>query len=310
MIGKTISHYKILEKLGEGGMGVVYKAQDTNLDRYVALKFLPPYISGDEEGKKRFIYEAKTASALDHVNICTIHEIGETKDGQLFTTMGYYDGETLKQKIARGPLKIHEAVEIAIQVAQGLSRAHESDIIHRDIKPANIMITKRDEVKIVDFGIAKLSGRSRITKTGTTLGTTAYMSPEQTRGVTLDHRIDIWSLGVMLYEMLTGKLPFDGDYDQAIIYSINNEDPKSTKQLRSDIPLEIENIILRALMKDPGTRYPSMTKMLGALKLYRRSQIEPDSETSFIRSLKYSLKKQQVLIPAILIFAEQFGINP
>ena len=182
MIGTTISHYKILEKLGEGGMGVVYKAEDTKLDRFVALKFLPRHLSQSEEEKKRFIHEAKAASALDHNNICTIHEIDETEDGQMFIAMASYDGESLKEKIERGPMAIDEAIDVATQISQGLAKAHSKEIIHRDIKPANLLITEDDVVKIVDFGLAKLAGRTMLTKEGTTLGTASYMSPEQTQG--------------------------------------------------------------------------------------------------------------------------------
>jgi serine/threonine-protein kinase len=181
MIGKKISHFKILEKLGQGGMGIVYKAQDVKLDRFVALKFLPPHLTTSEEEKQRFIHEAKSASALQHNNICAIHEIDETEDGQLFICMDYYEGETLKKKIEPGQLlSIDEILDIAIQIATGLARAHESNITHRDLKPANIMITNRSEVKIVDFGLAKLAGQTKLTKEGTTLGTIAYMSPERT----------------------------------------------------------------------------------------------------------------------------------
>ena len=222
MIGLTISHYKILEKLGEGGMGVVYKAQDLSLDRDVALKFLPSELTLDPEAKERFIHEAKAASALDHNNICTVHEIAETGDGQIFIVMGYYKGETLKNKIERGPLPVDEAVSITSQAAQGLAKAHEAGIVHRDIKPANIIVTKDGVAKILDFGLAKVSGRTLLTKSGTTFGTAAYMSPEQARGEAIDSRSDIWSLGVTIYEMLAGKRPFESDYDQALVYSILN----------------------------------------------------------------------------------------
>jgi len=215
MIGKTISHYKIIEKIGEGGMGVVYKAEDTKLKRTVALKFLPPVLSIDSEVKERFIHEAQAASSLDHPNICTIHEINETEDGQLFIVMACYEGEILKFKIDNCQLTIQESIDIAIQIAQGLTKAHEKGIIHRDIKPANIFITNDGIVKILDFGLAKLSGQIELTKTGTTVGTVAYMSPEQARGEPVDHRTDIWSLGTIIYEMLTGLLPFKGEYEQA-----------------------------------------------------------------------------------------------
>ncbi len=227
MIGKTISHYKILEKFGEGGIGVVYKAEDLKLKRIVALKFLSPDLTRDPEAKERFIQEAQAASALDHPNICNIHEIDETKpapadagDGQMFICMAYYDGETLKKKIARGQLSVDSVIDIPIQIAQGLIKAHEHGIVHRDIKPGNIMITKDGMVKILDFGLAKLAGQVRLTKTGTTIGTIAYMSPEQARGKEVDHRSDIWSYGVLLYELLTGQLPFRGEYEAAIIDEI------------------------------------------------------------------------------------------
>ncbi len=224
MIGQTISHYKILEKLGEGGMGIVYMAEDTKLDRLVALKFLPRHLSQSEEEKQRFIHEAKAASALDHNNICTVYEIGETKpatgkpgDGQMYIAMAYSEGESLKEKIERGPMAIEEAIDIATQISRGLTKAHSKKIVHRDIKPANLLITEDDTVKIVDFGLAKLAGRTMLTKEGTTLGTAAYMSPEQTQGADVDHRTDIWALGVVLYEMITGKQPFHGDYEQAVL---------------------------------------------------------------------------------------------
>jgi serine/threonine protein kinase len=261
MIGTTISHYRILEKLGGGGMGVVYKAEDTKLKRIVALKFLPPELTRDDEAKQRFIHEAQAASSLDHNNICTVHEIGETNDGQIFIVMAYYEGETLKTKIDRGPLKIEEGVDIAIQVAQGLAEAHERGIIHRDIKPANIIVTKDGVAKIVDFGLAKLSGRTMLTKIGSTLGTAAYMSPEQARGEQVDQRSDIWSLGAVLYEMLTGKRPFESDYEQALVYSILNEEPKPMRSIRSTIPIELDRIVRKALAKNPDKRYQNIGEM-------------------------------------------------
>jgi serine/threonine protein kinase len=192
MEGRTVSHYRIVEKLGGGGMGIVYKAEDLRLKRMVALKFLPPEHTRDPDAKQRLVHEAQAASALDHTNICTVHEIDETPDGQLFLAMAYYPGETLKKRIDRGPLEIDEAIDIGIQVAQGLARAHESGIVHRDIKPANIMLGSRGEVKIVDFGLAKRPDQTGLTQTGTTLGTIAYMSPEQTRGAEADARSDVW----------------------------------------------------------------------------------------------------------------------
>ena len=275
MIGKTISHYKILEKLGEGGMGVVYKAEDTKLKRTVALKFLPPAFSLDPEAKSRFIQEAQAASALQHTNICTIHDIDETDDGQMFICMDYYEGKTLNQKIKSGPVKIKEAIEIAIQVAQGLARAYERGIVHRDIKPANIMITKDGIAKILDFGIAKLAGQARLTKTGTTTGTAAYMSPEQTRGEDVDHRTDIWSLGTVLYEMVTGQLPFKGDYEQAVVYSILNEEPEPLTVLRTGVPVEIERIVKKCIEKNPAERYQTAGDLVADLHHLQRITAAP-----------------------------------
>jgi len=266
MIGKTISHYKILEKLGGGGMGVVYKALDTKLKRTVALKFLPHELTRDEEAKQRFVQEAQSASALDHPNICTIHEIDETKDDQMFICMACYEGETLKKKIEQGPLKLEDAVEIAIQVAQGLTKAHSKGIAHRDIKPANIFITEDGPVKILDFGLAKLVEQTRITKAGTTMGTAAYMSPEQARGEKVDYRTDIWSLGIVLYEMLAGQLPFKGANWKAVIYSIIKEGPQLIKYLRNDAPVPLQHVVLKMMQKHVEKRYKDMEVLITDLK--------------------------------------------
>jgi serine/threonine protein kinase len=255
MIGKTISHYKIIEKLGEGGMGVVYKAEDSKLKRQVALKFLPPELTRDTEAKERFVHEARAASALQHTNICTIHAIDETEDGQLFICMDYYKGETLKKKIDQRPLKLDDAIKIAIQIAQGLAKAHEAGIVHRDIKPANIIITEDGEVKIMDFGLVKFEEITTMTKTGTTLGTVNYMSPEQATGEKVDHRSDIWSLGVLLYEILTGQLPFKGDYKPAVIYSILNQTQEPITALRTGVSKSLENLVNKCLEKNASDRY-------------------------------------------------------
>jgi TolB-like protein/tetratricopeptide (TPR) repeat protein len=268
MIGRTVSHYRILEKLGVGGMGEVYRAQDTKLKRTVALKFLPPSLTNDADAKERFIHEAQAASALDHPNICTVYEINESDDGQLFIAMACYDGETLKKRIERGPLPIEEAVGIATQGAQGLGKAHESGIVHRDIKPANIIMTKDGTAKILDFGLAKLSGRTLLTKAGTTLGTAAYMSPEQARSESTDSRADLWALGVVFYEMLTGRKPFESDYEQALVYSILNEDPRPMRELRPEVPVELEKITRRAMAKRPEDRYQSAAEFLADLGSY------------------------------------------
>jgi TolB-like protein/tRNA A-37 threonylcarbamoyl transferase component Bud32/Tfp pilus assembly protein PilF len=306
MIGKTISHYKILEKLGEGGMGVVYKARDTKLDRDVALKFLPNHLSVSRQDKARFIHEAKAASALDHPNICTVHEIDESPDGQLFIVMSYYDRETLKKKIEQGPLRIEEAVDISIQIAQGLAKAHEHGIVHRDIKPANVMVTRDGVAKIVDFGLAKLGGQTVLTKTGTTIGTVAYMSPEQASGHKIDHRTDIWSLGVVLYEMIIGQRPFKSEYEQAAIYSILNEEPEPLRKLNSSVPAELEQVVGQTLAKEPANRYQTMEEFLcdmravaGGLKPLKARR----------RGKRFRLNAT-ILLPAFLtVLLVLFGIN-
>jgi len=270
MIGQIVSHYKITEELGAGGMGVVYKAEDTKLKRAVALKFLPPDLMRDPEAKKRFIHEAQAASALEHPNICNIHEINETQDGQTYIVMACYEGQSLKDKIKDERLKIKEVVGITKQVARGMQKAHEKGIIHRDLKPANVMIDEDGTVKILDFGLAKLSGQTMLTKTGSTMGTISYMSPEQARGTEVDHRSDIWSAGVMMYEMLTGELPFKGDYDQAVVYSIINEDPTSPSTINTEIPAALEAIIYKALGKETPARYQSMEELLVDLQNYEQ----------------------------------------
>jgi non-specific serine/threonine protein kinase len=267
MIGETVSHYRILEELGRGGMGVVYKAEDTRLKRTVALKFLSPELTRDETSKSRFIQEAQAASALQHNNICTIHEIDDTEDGHLFISMDYYDGETLKDKISRGPVPVDEAIDLVSQVAAGLSEAHAAGMVHRDIKPANIMVTDRNVVKILDFGLAKLAGQARLTKTGTELGTISYISPDQASGAEVDQRSDIFSLGVVMYELITGELPFKGDHDAAIVYSIMNTEPTRPSRIREQIPAEVEEIILKAMEKDPEHRYRLVDEVRTQLKL-------------------------------------------
>jgi serine/threonine protein kinase/Flp pilus assembly protein TadD len=278
LLGRTVSHYEILERLGGGGMGVVYKAEDDLLKRTVALKFLPPSLSSDSEANARFMHEAQAASALDHPNICTIHEIGHTDDGQLFICMAFYDGETLKKRIQRGPLSIKETLDIAAQMAQGLAAAHERGIIHRDIKPANILVTGDGTAKILDFGLAKLSGRSAITKEGVALGTVYYMSPEQARGEAIDRRTDIWSLGVVLYEMVVGHRPFEGEYENAVIYSILNSTPEPVTALRRGVPMELERIIGKCLEKNPGDRYQHLDELLVDIRHIGKSQ---ESSTIF-----------------------------
>ena len=264
-----ISHYKIIGKIGTGGMGVVYKAEDTKLGRTVALKFLPPSFSSDEEAKARFIHEAKSASALDHPNICNIHEIDETEDGQLFISMAFYEGETLKDKIAKGPVEINEAIEITFQICEGLLKAHKNNIVHRDIKPANIFITTDGMVKILDFGLAKAKGQTQLTKMDSTLGTVDYMSPEQADGKVVDKRTDIWSVGVVLYEMLSGQKPFAAEYPQAVIYSILNKEPQNIPEINAGL----QQIISKTMAKDPDNRYKNVGEFVEELKKVKSGQI-------------------------------------
>ena len=265
-LGKTIaSKYKILSELGRGGMGVVYKAKDTKLKRTVALKFLPAELTKDKEAKKRFIQEAQASAALEHPNICTVYEVDETED-QIFIAMSYVEGKSLKDKLKDGPLDIDEAKDIALQVAEGLKEAHDKGIVHRDIKPANIMLTKKGQAKITDFGLAKLSWGVGLTKTSTIMGTVAYMSPEQAKGENVDHRTDIWSLGAMLYEILVGERPFIKDHEQALIFSILNDEPKSVSSLRSELPNYLESTIQKALEKNRTKRFQSVDEFIEAMK--------------------------------------------
>ncbi|MFQ5863671.1 MAG: protein kinase [bacterium] len=265
MLNQTISHYKILEKLGEGGMGVVYKAKDTRLKREVAIKFLPGQIASHSEERERFKIEAQAAAALNHPNISTIHAIEEVDD-EVFIVMEYIDGQELKEKIEAGSVPVDEALDIALQIAKGLQAAHKKGIVHRDIKSANIMLTESGQVKIMDFGLAKVRGIAKVTKVGTTLGTAAYMSPEQARGEEVDHRTDLWSLGVVLYEMLSGHLPFEGDYQQAVLYSIMNEDPEPITRIRTDVTAELEQVMLKMLEKDRDLRHYSVEEFLKSLQ--------------------------------------------
>jgi eukaryotic-like serine/threonine-protein kinase len=308
MIGSTVSHYKILQKLGEGGMGVVYKAQDTKLLRPVALKFLSPELTRDQDAKRRFIREARAASGLDHPNIAVVHDVDETPDGHSFICMAYYDGQTLASTIAKGSLESATAVRIALQIASGLESAHDSGIVHRDIKPSNIIITALSEVKIVDFGLAKLSEQARETKTQATGGTAAYMSPEQILGNEADARSDLFSLGVVLYEMVTGKRPFLGEHEAALYYSIVNTEPALPSALRTGITPELEKVILHLLEKDPKKRYQSASDVIVDLKNYLGEK--PTARP--IRHLRSALRGKYpvpvvvgsvVLIATILLYA-------
>jgi len=259
MIGRTISHYRILEKLGEGGMGVVYKALDTKLERFVALKFLPHEISLSADDKARFLQEARAASAVSHANVCVIHDIAE-HDGQQFIVMEYIDGKTLRQMVPIG--KVGDALGYAIQVGEALEAAHSKGVVHRDIKAENIMVSVTNQVKVMDFGLAKLRGSLKLTKTSSTVGTLAYMAPEQIQGGEVDGRSDIFSFGVVLYEMLAGQLPFAGEHEAAMMYSILNEDPQPIQRYKPDLSSELLHIVNRALEKDPEDRYQAVREMV------------------------------------------------
>ena len=272
MIGQKISHYKIVEKLGEGGMGVVYKAHDTKLDRTVALKFLPSHLTQSEEDKQRFIREAKAAAALNHPHICTVYSVEEHEDSQ-FISMEYIDGITLRQRSAVPATDNRElttVIDNALQIAEALQQAHKKDVVHRDIKPENIMLTEDNRIKVMDFGLAKLKGDKNITKTGSTVGTVAYMSPEQIQGEDIDNRSDIFSFGVVLYEMLTGVTPFRGEHETAMMYSIVNEEPQPLSDFIPGASSQLEYFIERTLEKDPADRYQSMEDMLSDLNRLKR----------------------------------------
>src|SRR2546427_8294884 len=258
MIGTTISHYRILGTVGVGGMGVVYLAEDTRLNRKVALKFLPPAIALDLHAKARFLREAQAASALDHPNVATVYEIGDL-DQQFFIAMAFYEGETLRQRLEPGRLAVPEAAAILLQLATGLAAAHHAGIVHRDLKPANVMLTRDGQVKILDFGLAKVfsdtqATMARMTGPGTTVGTVAYMAPEQATGGDVDARADVWALGVTLYEMLTGRLPFRGETAPAIMLAVASQASSPIRDVRPDVSEPIARLVERALIKDVARR--------------------------------------------------------
>ncbi len=286
MIGQAISHYKIIEKLGEGGMGVVYKAQDSKLDRFVALKFLPSHLSQSEQEKSRFFQEAKSASALNHPNVCTIYGIDEF-EGQQFIEMELVDGVTLRDKIASSnSLNIKQVVEYAIQIGEALQEAHSKGIVHRDIKAENIMVNAKNQIKVMDFGLAKLKGSLKLTRTSSTIGTLAYMSPEQIQGIEADTRSDIFSYGVVLFEMTTGKMPFRGEHEAAIMYSIVNEEPENAVKYREDTPPELLHILKKSLEKDPEDRYQSMSEIIVDLRRLKKES------TRVVRTQEYQRPEQ------------------
>ncbi len=303
MIGKTISHYKILEKLGEGGMGVVYKAHDAKLDRPVALKFLPQHITVSKADRDRFRQEARAASAVMHPNVCVIYDMAEHEDQQ-FIVMEYVEGQTLR-KIVPIP-KLQDAIRYAIQIGEALKEAHHHDIVHRDVKPENIMLNTKNQIKVMDFGLAKLKGSLKLTRTSSTVGTLAYMSPEQIQGGEVDARSDIFSFGIVLYEMLTGHLPFRGEHEAAMMYSIMNEEPESVLKYQPDLSPELDRIIHRALEKDPEDRYQSIADMVSELrkilkessKVVRPSVLQTEvPETAAVMEAQDRVAEKQIGIP-------------
>ncbi len=287
MVGKKLAHYNIVAELGRGGMGIVYKAEDTKLDRMVALKILPPHALSEEDDRARFYREARAAAQLNHAHICHVYEIDEAVprtaeeitgtsaeeidpktngEARPFIAMEYIEGTTLKKHIEKAPLKLKEAVRLASEIGSALQAAHEKNIVHRDIKSANVMLTTKGEAKVLDFGLAKTAHSTMLTRMGSTLGTIAYMSPEQARGEDVDYRSDLWSLGVVLYEMIAGRVPAPGDYEQAVVYSILNEAPEPLTALRSGVPMQLEWMVNKCLAKDADERYQSAKDLLVDLK--------------------------------------------
>ncbi|MEZ4702582.1 MAG: protein kinase, partial [Rhodothermales bacterium] len=274
LVGQPLAHYQVIEVIGSGGMGVVYRAEDTRLHRTVAIKLLPPLLKEDEQARRRFMREARASSALDHANICTVYEVNEAEEGHFFIVMPCYAGMTLDVRLNEGPLPIDTAIDLCLQIAEGLAHAHARGIVHRDVKPANVMITEEGQVKLLDFGLAKLSSGSKITRLGTMLGTASYMAPEQARGENIDHRVDIWSLGAVLYEMVAGVRAFGGDYPQAALYAVLNLEPQPVTGLRAGVPLQLARVIEKALSKLADARYPSMQDLIQDLKTIRQRNAE------------------------------------
>ena len=309
MIGQTISHYTILEELGRGGMGVVYKAEDLRLGRFVALKFLPPEVRSNEIARKRFLREAQTASTLAHPNICVIHAI-EEHDGEPFIVMEFVEGTTIDEKMRVAPLDVPEIIRWALQLVEGLASAHAKGIVHRDIKPRNIMVRNDGRVQVMDFGLAMLRGVSRLSAPGQTVGTVAYMSPEQVIGGAVDARSDIYSCGVVLYELLAGRLPYAGAHEAAVIYEIVNQDPPPLASLRSDLPADLDRIVMKCLAKSPEQRFQSAQDLLNALRMFentaspgtlRSSSERSDATTPILRAKKTFLAQRKWLLAASLL---------
>jgi len=299
--GTTLAgRYTIIEELGRGGMGVVYKAEDTKLKRTVALKFLPPELTHIPEVKERFMREAQAAAALDHPNICTVHEFDEAEE-KIYISMAYIKGQSLRKKVKSGPLELEESLRIATQVADGLGEAHKKGIVHRDIKSANIIVDERGQAKIMDFGLARVTGGSLVTQEGMTMGTIAYMSPEQARGEKVDYRTDIWSLGVVLYEILTGQLPFKGEHEQSVVFSILKEKPKPITDLKANIPVSIEQVVSKALEKNPDERYQKIEELLDDLRSVSAG-IVPEEIKARLRKAKLRNRKRTLIYSTAAVF--------
>lgn len=319
MIGRLVSHYRILEKLGEGGMGVVYKALDTTLGRTVALKFISASAATDESMKQRLVREAKACAALNHPNITTVYEFVQSEEHE-FIAIEFIEGKTLSKVLETKQFALIEAFPMALQLLDGLEAAHRKGVIHRDLKASNIMLDTNGRVKIMDFGLAKLARGSMLTQPGSTVGTAAYMSPEQARGEETDHRTDIYSLGVVLYQLLTGKLPFDNPHYLAVLYAVVNQDPKPLRELNPAIPAELENIVLKAMAKDPDRRFQSCAVMARSLlevseaiggansmrRQYRHligSEAGTSTETGPVTSARWSSRSEvlKYIVPGLVV---------